>query len=570
MRSRTLLAGCATITAIVAVTAVVAQTSTATTTNPATSAGTDRPAPAADQAPGSGQMAAPSDAGKPLELANVQESVDYLKRTYLISTAEALRRLELQRISPALAERLKREFPDSYGGMWLDQDHGGVVVIAGTNTKAIGAALADQPDRAHIRVRQVRHSLRQLDAAAHRIAARLRIYSGGPVDVGVNPTTNGVDVLTRGKPSTALAVRIDRATAGETVPARLRPQKIMKTESKLGMIGAGSTTAPPAITAVTARLAAATRTATAPGTVARAAAAGPGTALIAYGNSWCAPLACDPPLRGGVRLDIQRDGNPAPGTPPYSWGGCTNGFNVRGSNGWVYTLTAGHCVLNENHDDAGWTDYSSHNGLQVGIEPGGSSSTRLSVLSDALALDYALMPYDTRGINWSAYWITNRIDWNRVAKFTGCWLDSQSTRPGFTCSYATQWMTGYYDKAAIGLNWVVCFAGTATDNYYWTGSSWAGSTGAPSGWVPGLRCGEVENLPTIGASWLLASVCTAKGDSGGPLFSQVDGKAYGILHDGPPATGNGVCAGPSQEFTYLSEIFKNARTRSGGVTFSVN
>jgi len=49
----------------------------------------------------------------------------------------------------------------------------------------------------------------------------------------------------------------------------------------------------------------------------------------------------------------------------------------------------------------------------------------------------------------------------------------------------------------------------------------------------------------------------------------VDGKAYGILHDGPAATGNGVCAGRTQNFTYISEIFQAARTRNG-VTFQVN
>lgn len=303
MRSRTLLIGGA---ALIAVTALVAQTSNATTTDPGAPAAALPQASAADHAP-------VPDPAQPLVLSDVQESVDYLKETYGVSTANALRRLELQRMSPVLAERLQRQFPDSYAGIWLDQDHGGVLVVAGTDAAAISTALAGQPHRAHIKVREVRYSLRQVDAAAHRIAARLHVQSGGPVDVGVNPSTNGVDILTRGTPSAALSARIEGATAGEAIASTLRPQRIVRTESKLGIIGSGSATAPAALSSVTARLAAATRTAAAPRLVAQAAAAGPATALVSYGDSWCAPLACDPPLRGGVRLDIQRDGNPASG-----------------------------------------------------------------------------------------------------------------------------------------------------------------------------------------------------------------------------------------------------------------
>ncbi len=49
---------------------------------------------------------------------------------------------------------------------------------------------------------------------------------------------------------------------------------------------------------------------------------------------------------------------------------------------------------------------------------------------------------------------------------------------------------------------------------------------------PGTRCGEVTS--TNGG--FVTNICSRKGDSGGPLFSEATGYAYGILNDGTAGT----------------------------------
>lgn len=87
---------------------------------------------------------------RPLPLADVQGSVDYLTRAYGIDTSEALRRLELQRTHGQLLDLLESQ--NTYVDSWIDQDHGGFLVIVSTDPSALAAALPDVPDRAHIRV----------------------------------------------------------------------------------------------------------------------------------------------------------------------------------------------------------------------------------------------------------------------------------------------------------------------------------------------------------------------------------------------------------------------------------
>src|SRR5262245_24823555 len=69
-------------------------------------------------------------------------SVAYLKTTYGISTAEAKRRLVLQRDAAAIARDLATRMPDTYAGMWLDQRRGGILTVASTTPAAVSAAVS--------------------------------------------------------------------------------------------------------------------------------------------------------------------------------------------------------------------------------------------------------------------------------------------------------------------------------------------------------------------------------------------------------------------------------------------
>jgi streptogrisin C len=71
-----------------------------------------------------------------LDPKKVSASIQYLTATYKVSEAEALRRLELQNDAQKLDATLRKEHSAEYGGMWLDQDHGGVLNLATTSTAA--------------------------------------------------------------------------------------------------------------------------------------------------------------------------------------------------------------------------------------------------------------------------------------------------------------------------------------------------------------------------------------------------------------------------------------------------
>lgn len=74
-----------------------------------------------------GATAAPT-ARTTLNPAAVAESVRYLVDSYGVSEREALRRLELQKEAVRLDRVLRAENPAEYGGMWLDQTAGELVV----------------------------------------------------------------------------------------------------------------------------------------------------------------------------------------------------------------------------------------------------------------------------------------------------------------------------------------------------------------------------------------------------------------------------------------------------------
>ena len=93
----------------------------------------------------------------------VQESMHYLIDTYGVSKDEALRRLELQNDAQALDALLTKQSPQSYGGMWLDQENGGQLVLAMTNPADAKPYVAAMPDRANVQTRTVERSRQELE-----------------------------------------------------------------------------------------------------------------------------------------------------------------------------------------------------------------------------------------------------------------------------------------------------------------------------------------------------------------------------------------------------------------------
>jgi streptogrisin C len=141
--------------------------------------------PGGGQPPATSQPAAPpGDPGGPpmvpivphvaLDPVAVRDSMQYLITTYGVSEAEALRRLELQNDAQQLEGMLQKELPDEYGGMWLDQDNGGVLVVAVTRPDSIRPYVGGMLDGGHVTSRKVAFSLRDLAAARDRLAKKLK------------------------------------------------------------------------------------------------------------------------------------------------------------------------------------------------------------------------------------------------------------------------------------------------------------------------------------------------------------------------------------------------------------
>ncbi|MFC8850881.1 MULTISPECIES: S1 family peptidase [unclassified Micromonospora] len=383
----------------------------------------------------------------PVQPANVAGSVDYLTRTYGVSTTEAVRRLELQRTAAALQDVLARDHADTFAGSWIDQDNGGVLFVASTAAGKLAPALGAIPDRRHIRVVGVRHSLKDLEARARDVSARLGLTpEQEPV---INPRHNRVELHHQA----AAAVR---GSAGRLALA-----------DDLGVTVVDSPTPTPQA---------------------------------------CAIRNCEAPIRGGLTLDMF-DYNKNP-----KWT-CTNGFNVHGSDGWQYTVTAGHC------SEDGKAYYSKHAGLWVG------RYNYPTYVGQDYPYDGIIMPYVVmNGFQYVTYWVVNPR--NTV----------------FNSRVSAQFpIYGMYSYSQIGVGWVACHTGQTSNN---------------------TRCGTV--LTKDGG--MITDICTQDGDSGGPLFSEVDHMAYGILHGG--TNSNGTCTTRSY-YSPLSKVFDSARSYSG-ITFNVN
>lgn len=396
---------------------------------------------------------------EPLSPARVKGSISYLTEQYGVSEQEALRRLELQRKSPEIDRRLSETFPDAYGGMWLDQEGGGFLRVAMTNPELLRAhVLTGVADMEDIAPFQVRWSLRELNATAERISRSLGLTMDDDLYPVVSEPDNLVILFER-RASYAPQMRL-------TPTIRARAESVAAAESGRVVLQT--------------------------------------LEIDEEDLKICDPRFCaKPPMRAGIRLDVSRDNGER--------GGCTSGFNVEGSrNGWLYTMTAGHCVQGANHHRR---DFTWHRGRRVGYEVDWYSNT-------AYPVDFAMMPY-ARGSH--KYWMPS----TRARNLANSWCRwSDSTSP---CSDRDFHIRGYYPVRQIKRGWVVCATGAGYDD----GPGGYIDSGAGTGYYPGTRCGQVLRFD----GGIVANICARKGDSGGPLFSEVDSMAYGILSWGDPHSG---------------------------------
>jgi hypothetical protein len=445
--------------------AAPASTGTPTSTAPAGS--TAAPAPSA----------APASSG-PLTVADAPGSVAYLRATYQISEPEALRRLALQRAATLLAPQLAARFPDQYAGLWLDQSGGGVLRVAMTTPSLLDAALSGVTDAEHITAVPATHSLRDLRAAAARIAGRTGLTAG--VDVLVDPVRNAVVVPTGRRVRASDARLLAALDAERAVRVETRP------------VGTGRD------------------------------------------KTACDPRFCaKAPMRGGIRLDVTRDDG--------SFGGCTSGYNLVSATGERYVLTAGHCVDSSRHQNI---DQTYHQRLGVNW-PVGVEIESLSI--NAYPTDYAIMPFQAGAL----------ARWSGLRPKLTAWYLVNSWCPGGCAGSHDVAISGFTPLAEVLTGAVACATGSGYTPQ--PGETYVDS-GAGLGYLPGTRCGEVTGTATGGIDM---RICARPGDSGGPLFTEVDGKALGILSFGDD--GSGPCTNPAEmnHYVAVSTILTHANSVSG-------
>ncbi|SCL65407.1 streptogrisin C [Micromonospora citrea] len=257
--------------------------------------------------------------------------------------------------------------------------------------------------------------------------------------------------------------------------------------------------------------------------------------------------ACDPrdcpqaPMRGGIRLDVPRDDGTV--------GGCTTGFNVIVGVRTPYVLTAGHCVVGGRHQlvDRTWHQFLGPK-VPVTVE-----STKPRLAENAYPYDYAVMPYQPGAIGRWAY----PVGATQVPSLVNYWCVPDNPRCA-TRGSGDVAVTGHVPWSAIQPGWVVCATGAAYTPK--AGEQYVDS-GAGAGYLPGTRCGEIIGKASGGID---VRICARPGDSGGPLFTEADGKALGILSHGDP--GQGACTNPNERNSYapVSTILDRANALTDG------
>jgi len=459
----------------------------------------------------------------PLETKNVMGSISYLKARYGVDERDALRRLELQRISPTLDNELAKRYPDSFAGTYLDQQNGGLLIVRSKDVGTTESALRKFPDARHVKVQTARWSLKELRAAEDRVVKELNLpfeTTKRKAEVAIDVEANSVMVWQR-EGSESVANRsiasANKSKAEQTLlgPAVLDSAFVAAESGRVQLrqmvIGDDKE--------------------------------GSASLLDTPVSGGCDPRYCSPPMRGGMRLVVRRS-QQAPTWPTTEYlngwyGQCTNGFNVTDDWGWNYIMTAGHCMVGQykvgiNHTYyTNWTPISDevHN-----YENGCSGSS----CGSTYPVDYSIQPYSqTCGGNCYDYWLG---PYAKSLVMSWCWW-SQSTWTG--CQDGSFYIHGQYSYGQIGTHWIVCG----------TGSGDADSSSGYQrniGYWPGTRCGEITGKD----GGLKTNICTRPGDSGGPLFSELDGRAYGILSHGYRGSGNCPNSPPGTEWSNYSPVSK--------------
>ena len=466
-----------------------------------------------------GATAAPAARGA-LNPAAVAESVRYLVDSYGVSEREALRRLELQHEAVRLDGVLRTENSAEYGGMWLDQTSG-ELVVAMTDPAAARRHLEDLPDRAHVRTQAVRHSLADLNAAKDRIAAKVRAGADAVYLPAVDERDNEVVLWERSWVAEEKAAREKVAVAAQGVTVAQEGDAARRAVTEESRVPVRTRVLPK-----------------------------PNPLAATYPDQGaCHPLACvnHGPMRGGLRLDMKRDNG--------TWGGCTAGFNLRstggGHPGKAWVLTAGHCMATKTNNTP-----TQHNGVPVlqqhGIE-------RNSYPYDYAALLYVDTP--TRDT-----WLENHTGRNRVLKYCrNGGTDSNADTPcGQQATSADEHITGTHALAQVKAGWVVCATGSASSAADYPG---AVDSGAGQGYLVGTRCGRVLSTD-VGIN---TDICARPGDSGGPLFSQVHHTALGILEGNQQARAGACASGELNNYVPVDTILTDIHSRFASMraTFSV-
>ncbi|SFH61807.1 trypsin-like serine protease [Amycolatopsis regifaucium] len=449
-----------------------------------------------------------------LDPASVRESVHYLVRTYQVNEQEALRRLELQTDGAKLDELLRRDRGAEYGGMWLDQSKG-QLVVAMTEPAAAEPYLKAMPVRADVRTQRVQHSLRQLTAAKERVAAKVGAGREAVYLPAVSESENRVVLWER---AWVAKDKVATRAAGDVVAAEADTAR-EAAAAESGMVVSRVLAEPNALS----------------------------TPNVDWG--YCHPLYCTDygPMRGGIRLDMKRDDG--------TWGGCTSAFNLRSTGGgfpgkgWV--LTAGHCMRTKTNNTP-----TQHNGNAVVQQHG--------IEKSSYPYDYAALPYVDDAA--ATKWLEGQTGRNRVLKYCrNGGMDSNGDTPcGTQATSVDEYITGTHTLAEIKAGWVVCASGTASSAANYPDSV---DSGAGAGYLVGTRCGRVLSTD-VGIN---TDLCARPGDSGGPLFSQADHTALGILI-GNQQSRSGPCqAGELNNYAPIETITTDLSERiaSKGSTFAV-
>jgi streptogrisin C len=469
---------------------------------------------------------AASPAAASLDAASVQESIQYLVHTFGVMQAEALRRLELQNDAQALDRDLTKSAAGTYGGMWIDQEGGGVLVLATTRPDLTASYLHGRIDSRYVVTRRVTRSLSKLQSIEARLSVAVAAGPAATYLPEISLTENRVVVWQRPWVAAEKARQAVTTSAGRAVEA----------ES-----------------------AAAARAVAAEGDGATMRSLVEPHPLYQPYVDWgfCHPLYCAyyGPMRGGLRLDVQRDDG--------SWGGCTSGFNVRSSggaySGWAWILTAGHCVLGPNHQDPNNTTPLQHDGFSVFNDSG--------LIRNSYPYDYAILNYvdGQTAHDWLETW-TGR---NRVLMYcrNGGQDSDASTPCGPQATSQDLSITGIHSLGEIRPGWIVCATGSGSSAVNYPDSY---DSGAGAGYLVGTRCGRVTSTD-VGIN---TDICARAGDSGGPLFSQLDNTAYGIL-EGNIQERQGACQpGELNDYVPISTILHDVNVDqpssiTGGSTFNI-